>query len=186
MAVYSGTVAAAPEAFLNGVPSISVSYDWDVQDLPTDVTNHKGYKLTKQGKSISKLGWRQAKASKENVTPTAISAEHMLFQKEVGLLFFVWSLRGAKVDDDDETEEKSLKEGYITVTPLGAISRADAIDRFLTSRKWKSGSFSLATILVTNDDGIDAPGLRALVQALVSSSHYVVQVSAPDMYVVPA
>ena len=37
-----------------------------------------------------------------------------------------------------------------------------------------------ATILVTNDDGIDAPGLHALVQALVSSGHYVVQVCAPD------
>ncbi|POO02181.1 Survival protein SurE-like phosphatase/nucleotidase [Trema orientale] len=153
--VYSGTVAAAREAFLDGVPSISVSYDW-VQgksqvndfilcaeaclpiihkimeeiknqtyphacflniDFPTDVTKHKGYKLTKQGKSMYKLGWRQVKASKENVTPTAISAEHLLFQRE---------LRGAKADDDDETDQKSVKEGYITVTPLGALSRADA------------------------------------------------------------
>jgi hypothetical protein len=36
------------------------------------------------------------------------------------------------------------------------------------------------TILVTNDDGIDAPGLRALVRALVSTDRFNVQVCAPD------
>lgn len=49
-----------------------------------------------------------------------------------------------------------------------------------------SGNIVPATILVTNDDGIDAPGLRALVQALLSSGHYVVRVCAPDKYVVPS
>ncbi|KAK4370517.1 hypothetical protein RND71_009992 [Anisodus tanguticus] len=95
--VYSGTVAGAREAFFNGVPSVSVSYDWvggkskvddfvlaaeacmpiitailaEIKnntfpkncflniDVPTDVANHKGYRLTKQGKSIFKMGWRQ-------------------------------------------------------------------------------------------------------------------------------
>lgn len=36
------------------------------------------------------------------------------------------------------------------------------------------------TILVTNDDGIDAPGLQALVRVLVSTQRYNVQVCAPD------
>lgn len=36
-------------------------------------------------------------------------------------------------------------------------------------------------ILVTNDDGIDAPGLRALVQALVAVGRYRVLVAAPHM-----
>ena len=36
------------------------------------------------------------------------------------------------------------------------------------------------TIMVTNDDGIDAPGLRALVHVLVSTDSYDVQVCAPD------
>ena len=35
-------------------------------------------------------------------------------------------------------------------------------------------------ILVTNDDGIDAPGLRALVQVLLSTNLYEVLVSALD------
>ncbi|GFS36699.1 survival protein SurE-like phosphatase/nucleotidase [Actinidia rufa] len=35
-------------------------------------------------------------------------------------------------------------------------------------------------IMVTNDDGIDAPGLRALVRVLVSANRFVVRVCAPD------
>ncbi|KAL3328852.1 hypothetical protein AABB24_036125 [Solanum stoloniferum] len=36
------------------------------------------------------------------------------------------------------------------------------------------------TVLVTNDDGIDAPGLRALVSLLVSTDRFHVLVCAPD------
>ncbi|XP_022888946.1 uncharacterized protein LOC111404361 [Olea europaea var. sylvestris] len=36
------------------------------------------------------------------------------------------------------------------------------------------------TVMVTNDDGIDAPGLRALVSVLVSSNRFNVLVCAPD------
>ncbi|KAG6405827.1 hypothetical protein SASPL_133421 [Salvia splendens] len=38
----------------------------------------------------------------------------------------------------------------------------------------------LPTVMVTNDDGIDAPGLQALVRALVYSDQYEVFVSAPE------
>lgn len=38
------------------------------------------------------------------------------------------------------------------------------------------------TMLVTNDDGIDAPGLRALVSLLVSTNRFHVLVCAPDSY----
>jgi broad specificity polyphosphatase/5'/3'-nucleotidase SurE len=38
-------------------------------------------------------------------------------------------------------------------------------------------------VLVTNDDGIDAPGLRFLVEQLVASQRFRVLVSAPDMSV---
>lgn len=44
-------------------------------------------------------------------------------------------------------------------------------------------SGSRPKIMVTNDDGIDAPGLRALVQVLVSTNQYEVLVCAPDSYV---
>ena len=43
-------------------------------------------------------------------------------------------------------------------------------------------SDSRPTIMITNDDGIDAPGLRALVRVLVSTQLYNVLVCAPDSY----
>ncbi|KAF8007161.1 hypothetical protein BT93_K1227 [Corymbia citriodora subsp. variegata] len=169
--VYSGTVAGAREAFLHGVPSISLSYDWvggvsSVQDftlaaeaclpiigsilseikkssyprkcflnidLPTDVANHKGYKFTKQGRSIIQMGWRPVTSDMhggkmlstmtmdtDSLVSTeadalTMSQEHLLFKREV---------RGAQVDDD-ATDHRFLKEGFITVTPLGALSPAN-------------------------------------------------------------
>lgn len=168
--VYSGTVAGAREAFFNGVPSVSLSYQWvggkskvddfvlaaeacmpiitailaEIKnstypqscflniDVPADVTNCKGYRLTKQGKSVFKVGWRQvtseAQGGKMLSTMTMDSSdgkrarveestlstqqEHLLFKREV---------REAPVDDDDG-DYFFLKQGYITVTPLGVLS----------------------------------------------------------------
>ncbi|XP_042486675.1 5'-nucleotidase SurE-like isoform X2 [Macadamia integrifolia] len=137
--VYSGTVAGAREAFIHGVPSISVSYDWirgkssddDFKlgaeaclpiinailtelknktypqrcflnvDLPTTIASHKGYRVTKQGKSCINLGWKQvisetqggkilSTMTMETDTPacaemdasSAATEEHLLFKKE--------------------------------------------------------------------------------------------------------
>ncbi|KAL3727269.1 hypothetical protein ACJRO7_032065 [Eucalyptus globulus] len=122
--VYSGTVAGAREAFFNGVPSISISYDWvggisSVQDytlaaeaclpiigsilseikkssyprncflnvdLPTDVANHKGYKLTKQGRSTNQVGWEPMTSDMHgrqmlSTMATTMSQEHLLFKR---------------------------------------------------------------------------------------------------------
>lgn len=46
-----------------------------------------------------------------------------------------------------------------------------------------SGGGDRSTVMVTNDDGIDAPGIRALVHVLVSSNRFNVLVCAPDSYV---
>ncbi|KAF3457148.1 hypothetical protein FNV43_RR01805 [Rhamnella rubrinervis] len=170
--VYSGTVAGAREAFFNGVPSVSISYDWvggksvvhdytlsaeaclpiinailvDIKnqtypegcflniDLPMDVANHKGYKLTKQGRSSYKMGWRQVtsdsqggkmlstmtmetdSAASNEIDTQIVRADHLLFKREV---------LSASVGDGIGTDFQSLKEGYITVTPLGALSNAE-------------------------------------------------------------
>lgn len=171
--VYSGTVGGAREAFFNGIPSLSISYDWsggkssisdfklgaeaclplinavlmEIQngtyprrcflniDIPTNVTNHKGYKVTKQGRSIIKMGWKHITSASQgekmlstmtmetnstaggeiNVESTT-SEENLLFKREV---------KGAQIDAED-TDYSALQEGYITVTPLGALSRAEA------------------------------------------------------------
>ncbi|CAL0320435.1 unnamed protein product [Lupinus luteus] len=171
--VYSGTVAGAREAFLNHIPSISISYDWvkgkstlhdftlaaqaclpiisallvEIKnhryphnsflnvDVPTNVANNKGYKLTKQGKSIVKMGWKQVTSEAEGRkmssdmtnTTTALPAEFDMSSLLPETLLFAREVRpgGAKLDHDDSDDYKSLQEGYITVTPLAAISHAD-------------------------------------------------------------
>ncbi|KAM1083684.1 hypothetical protein ACFX19_022451 [Malus domestica] len=176
--VYSGTVAGAREAFLNGVPAISISYDWvrgksNINDftlaaeaclpiingvlvelrnktypqrcflnvdLPCNVANHKGYKLTKQGKSIIKMGWRQVTSDTEGgkmlstmVNSTA-SAESDTSTTPAENLYFARELRGAQVDEDDN-DHRFLQEGYITVTPLGAVTNAE-IDCHTYLKEW--------------------------------------------------
>ncbi|KAK7405901.1 hypothetical protein VNO78_07513 [Psophocarpus tetragonolobus] len=101
-------------------------------DVPNDIANHKGYRLTKQGKSIIKMGWRQVTSEREgrkmssdmtnadtetpkNVDSSSVSPDHLLFAREV---------RGS-VLDDDITDYKCLQEGYITVSPLAALSHAE-------------------------------------------------------------
>ncbi|XP_077210252.1 survival protein SurE-like phosphatase/nucleotidase [Tasmannia lanceolata] len=102
-------------------------------DLPTDIANHKGYKLTKQGRSMIRIGWKQITSSKQGDTifsalnmevdsvavPEMSSGstplqEHLLFKREVQS----WQEFGG----DEDSDIGALRKGYITVTPLGAIS----------------------------------------------------------------
>lgn len=182
--VYSGTVAGAREAFFNGVPSLSISYDWigstscihdyvlaaeaclpiinamlsEIKnktypqkcflnvDLPTNVAKHKGYKLTKQGTSIVKMGWRQVTSeaqggkmlstmSMETTSSTNSETEGSVMSQERRL--FKREVKEAIVDDSD-TDCRSLQEGYITVTPLGALSHAE-IDCQAYFQEWLPG-----------------------------------------------
>uniref|UniRef100_A0A1J3IGG7 5'-nucleotidase SurE n=1 Tax=Noccaea caerulescens TaxID=107243 RepID=A0A1J3IGG7_NOCCA len=102
-------------------------------DLPTDIANHKGYKLTTQGKSLGKMGWRQVEEEaqgpkmlstmtmetdsgvvSENDTSAHKSQDSRLFKRE---------LRTVVVEEG--TDSHFLREGFITVTPLGALSHVD-------------------------------------------------------------
>ncbi|XP_059299020.1 uncharacterized protein LOC132051811 isoform X1 [Lycium ferocissimum] len=184
--VYSGTVAGAREAFFNGVPSVSVSYDWvggkskvddfvlaaeacmpiitailaEIKnkiypqncflniDVPTDVAHSKGYRLTKQGKTIYKQGWKQvfseaqggrmlstmtmdSSASKE----TYVEESNLSTQQEQ--LLFKREAKGSELDDGDN-DYSFLRQGYITVTPLGALSPA-AMDDVEFFKGWLPG-----------------------------------------------
>ncbi|XP_057958241.1 uncharacterized protein LOC131151076 isoform X2 [Malania oleifera] len=90
-------------------------------DVPTDAVNHKGYKLTKQGKFITKMGWRQVSSSTQGgkmlstmtmatgssggteADASISSEEFLLFKREV---------RGDQVIEDD-MDYQSLKDGYL-------------------------------------------------------------------------
>ncbi|KAK3040577.1 hypothetical protein RJ639_029023 [Escallonia herrerae] len=145
--IYSGTVAGAREAFLQAAeacsPIISAilteiknnTYPQSCFlniDLPTDVLNHKGYKLTNQGKSIIKMGWRQVTSEAQggkmlstmtmetnsvactDMDASTISPDHLLFKREV---------RGAYVEEAD-TDHSALREGYNVDEP-----RASSMER---------------------------------------------------------
>ncbi|KMS98595.1 hypothetical protein BVRB_3g070790 [Beta vulgaris subsp. vulgaris] len=101
-------------------------------DLPTNIRCHKGYRLTTQGKSIYKMGWRQVTStaqgkmlstmvmdmnSSESLddSSSAVSRGQKLFRR-VAIEHSI---------DDTDIDARSLQEGYISVTPLGAISPAE-------------------------------------------------------------
>nr|GME04261.1 5'-nucleotidase SurE-like isoform X1 [Ipomoea batatas] len=179
--VYSGTVAGAREAFVNGVPSVSLSYDWvhgksnlndftlaaqafipiisailgDIKNqtyplncflnitVPTDVVNHKGYRLTKQGKSFIRTGWKQVSCEAEggkmlstmtmDMTPTQ-TAQQSVVSTQGDQFLFTREVRAKQVDKDG-TDYSSLQEGYVTVTPISALFNAD-IDGVTFFNKW--------------------------------------------------
>uniref|UniRef100_M4F755 Survival protein SurE-like phosphatase/nucleotidase domain-containing protein n=1 Tax=Brassica campestris TaxID=3711 RepID=M4F755_BRACM len=108
-------------------------------DLPTDIANHKGYKLTTQGKSLTKMGWIQVEKEAQRVKMlstmsmetdsgvisdnNATSAHHhsqdsRLFKRDVSSV-----LRNMVVEEG--TDLHFLQEGFITVTLIGALSQVD-------------------------------------------------------------
>ncbi|KAL2922573.1 5'-nucleotidase SurE [Bienertia sinuspersici] len=100
-------------------------------DLPTNIRSHKGYRLTTQGKSIYRMGWKQVTSSTrgkmlstmvmdldspDSPDTSALSQGEQLFRR-VAIEPSI---------DDDDIDIRSLQEGYISVTPLGAISPAES------------------------------------------------------------
>ncbi|KAG6420130.1 hypothetical protein SASPL_116649 [Salvia splendens] len=184
---YSGTVAGAREAFFNGVPSISISYDWvggkstvndfklaaevclpiicgllaEIKkktypqncflnvDVPTDVVNHKGYRLTNQGKTMVKMGWRQVTSESEGgkmlstmtMETNSSSGSESESPNLKQALAFKREVKGSQVDNSD-TDHSCLKEGYITVSPLGALTPADMDSRDFY-KQWLPGVSAL-------------------------------------------
>nr|CAB3456038.1 unnamed protein product [Digitaria exilis] len=120
--IYSGTVAGAREAFLYGIPAISMSYDWvagqsSVNDLK--VSAEVCMPLINTIVTEIKNG-TYPKGSFLNVDVPTDAAHH----KIVG--------RNSDGVEGEDTDHNSLADGYITVTPLGALSRTepDAIPYF--------------------------------------------------------
>lgn len=105
-------------------------------DLPTDISNHKGYKLTKQGKSIIRMGWKKitseaqvgkilstmtmvADSTKIDMNGTKVSHESQ------NSLLFMREILGIKEGEID-ADYHSLQQGYITVSPISALTHAEA------------------------------------------------------------
>ncbi|GFZ14104.1 survival protein SurE-like phosphatase/nucleotidase [Actinidia rufa] len=111
--VYSGTVAGAREAFLQGLPSLSLSYDW-----VGGTSNIDDFTLA-------------AEACLPIINAIVAEIKNKSYPRKCFLNVDLptnvanHKVIGAIVDDDDNTDYRSLREGYITVTPLGALSHAE-------------------------------------------------------------
>ncbi|KAF3601011.1 hypothetical protein F2Q69_00034663 [Brassica cretica] len=103
-------------------------------DLPTDIANHKGYKLTTQGKSLTKMGWIQV----EKEAQGAKMLSTMSMETDSGvvsdnttphLLIIIHKIaicsRERTMVVEEGTDLHFLQEGFITVTPIGALSQVD-------------------------------------------------------------
>lgn len=106
-------------------------------DVPTDVAQHKGFKITKQGKYMIKIGWEQTDvntASMESyqtanidvdMTPNSDKDASPPVENQ---LLFKKVLANIKIEGEEEsegTDHKALQEGYIAITPLGALSNTE-------------------------------------------------------------
>ncbi|CAL1396767.1 unnamed protein product [Linum trigynum] len=89
-------------------------------DLPTNVTQHKGNKLTRQGKSIYRTGWKQVTSTtrgKMLSTMTMDTDAKMPVEADImadasqGSLIFQREVEGAQIVEDD-SDHKYLKDGY--------------------------------------------------------------------------
>ncbi|KAL5198474.1 hypothetical protein ABZP36_001986 [Zizania latifolia] len=103
-------------------------------DIPTDAALHKGYKITKQGKYMARIGWEQTVYKKPavesyqtaNMDVDSEKDSELDASSENELLFKrVIARRSYDEEEGDDIDHKSLKDGFITVTPLGALSRAE-------------------------------------------------------------
>ncbi|KAF0907061.1 hypothetical protein E2562_014666 [Oryza meyeriana var. granulata] len=104
-------------------------------DVPTDAAHHKGYKITKQGKYMARIGWEQTVYKKPavesyqtaNIDVDSEKDSELDTSSENDLLFKrVLVRRSYDEEEGDDMDHKSLVDGYITVTPLRALSCAEA------------------------------------------------------------
>uniref|UniRef100_A0A7C9DDX9 5'-nucleotidase n=1 Tax=Opuntia streptacantha TaxID=393608 RepID=A0A7C9DDX9_OPUST len=110
--VYSGTVAGAREAFFNGIPSISMSYDW-----VAGMSTVEDYTFA-------------AEACLPIISAVLADIKNQKYPRRCFLnIDLPTNIRSHKVIEhqisEDDIDVQSLKEGYISVTPLGALSPAE-------------------------------------------------------------
>uniref|UniRef100_A0A0D9WWN9 Survival protein SurE-like phosphatase/nucleotidase domain-containing protein n=1 Tax=Leersia perrieri TaxID=77586 RepID=A0A0D9WWN9_9ORYZ len=104
-------------------------------DVPTDAAHHKGYKITKQGRHMARISWEQTVYQKPavesyqtaNMDVDSEKDSELVTSSENDLLFKrVLVRRSYDGEEGDDIDHKALGDGYVTVTPLGALSRAEA------------------------------------------------------------
>ncbi|THU68347.1 hypothetical protein C4D60_Mb08t02960 [Musa balbisiana] len=104
--------------------------------VPTDVANHRGFKIAKQRKFMIRFGWEQPKTSApavetyqtanmdvDSASSFGNNASSSLVEDE--LLFKRVIIKKNSVEAEEDTDHRAMEEGFITITPLGALSRTE-------------------------------------------------------------
>ncbi|KAG5070396.1 hypothetical protein JHK85_002773 [Glycine max] len=123
-------------------------------DVPNNVPNHKGYKLTKQGKSIIKTGWRQVTSETEG---PKMSSDMTNTDTETSKNF----------DSSSASPEHLLFAREITVTPLAALTHVE-VDCQAYFKNWLQSVPELPSMFKTIMQLVECVMERTL---LVSGMH---------------
>ncbi|HHV64271.1 MAG TPA: 5'/3'-nucleotidase SurE [Peptococcaceae bacterium] len=126
---YSGTVAAAMEGTLLGIPSLAVSlasYDYenylpsalfisDFIDKHREILNTKDSLLNINIPGSDQCFWQGVKITKlgKSVYDNAFENRQAPFGRE-----YYWITGKVVYDDEDNTDLKAIKDWYVSITPL--------------------------------------------------------------------
>jgi 5'-nucleotidase len=145
--LYSGTVSAATEGAILGIPSISVSVDTFshshyepgvrlVRSLIHIIKRNGLKKGTALNINLPALAWEDIKGI--SITRHSDSRFEETFDQRVdprGNIYYWHATETLLVDKDGSTDQQALLEGRISITPIHCdLTDSDAVDRLET---WK-------------------------------------------------
>ena len=145
--LYSGTVAAATEGALYELPSIAVSLEYDDQAdfhaaarlsvgiieqmITADAwRNHKLYNLNMPTVALSR-------SSSLKIVPMGVARWPATFERRTDPKgrHYYWASGSPPTDLPGETDQTSIREGYVTLTPL--TTDRTCVDRLPTMHDWQ-------------------------------------------------
>jgi 5'-nucleotidase len=130
-AVYSGTVSAAIEAYMVGVPGIAVAKDTFTLDHMDDAARNFAMILPKlmtffgEGAGMLSVNIPSADISEYRgvrVARTQLQSYDLRFDERMGedgrIEYFVRPGKLTVCDEGDMTDERAMREGFVVITPL--------------------------------------------------------------------
>lgn len=130
-AVYSGTVSAAIEGYMIGIPSIAVSKDkFDAEFMDEAAAFFAGMlpelmRFFDEGEGMLSVNIPSAPMSEYRgvrVARVALQSYALTYDEERGedgrIAYRVHSEKLTECKEDDDTDEKMMRDGFVVVTPL--------------------------------------------------------------------
>lgn len=148
--LYSGTVAAAIEGSILGIPSVAVSVDVSgyadleyaatiSRDIIKEIMKNKLPKCTLMNINIPSVGREEIKGIRFTRQCTEGFEEGVDERKDPGGRTYYWLVGGMEVAVEEEgTDIRSVHDGYISITPLHYDLTDYNLLKHLSSWDWSS------------------------------------------------